>query len=49
MHSMRMLGTDRRRQLIETALDVFSRKGFDGATTKFDNFVRGDHLPDARF
>ena len=31
---MRMLGTDRRRQLIETALDVFSRKGFDGATTK---------------
>src|SRR5690348_7788114 len=22
---------------------------FDGATTKFDNFVRGDHLPDARF
>jgi TetR/AcrR family transcriptional regulator len=31
---MRMPGTDRRRQLIETALDVFSRKGFDGATTK---------------
>ena len=31
---MRMQGTDRRRQLIETALDVFSRKGFDGATTK---------------
>jgi TetR/AcrR family transcriptional regulator len=31
---MRMLGTDRRQQLIETALDVFSRKGFDGATTK---------------
>jgi TetR/AcrR family transcriptional regulator len=29
-----MHGTDRRRQLIETALDVFSRKGFDGATTK---------------
>jgi TetR/AcrR family transcriptional regulator len=29
-----MQGTDRRRQLIETALDVFSRKGFDGATTK---------------
>jgi len=22
---------------------------FDGETTKFDNFVRGDHLPDARF
>jgi TetR/AcrR family transcriptional regulator len=31
---MRMPGTDRRQQLIETALDVFSRKGFDGATTK---------------
>jgi len=31
---MRMQGTDRREQLIETALDVFSRKGFDGATTK---------------
>jgi TetR/AcrR family transcriptional regulator len=29
-----MNGTDRRQQLIETALDVFSRKGFDGATTK---------------
>jgi TetR/AcrR family transcriptional regulator len=29
-----MQGTDRRQQLIETALDVFSRKGFDGATTK---------------
>jgi TetR/AcrR family transcriptional regulator len=29
-----MHGTDRRQQLIETALDVFSRKGFDGATTK---------------
>src|SRR5580693_5650249 len=34
MTSMRMPGTDRRQQLIETALDVFSRKGFDGATTK---------------
>jgi replicative DNA helicase len=22
---------------------------FDGATTKFDNFVRSDHLPDARY
>ena len=31
---MRMHGTDRRRQLIETALNVFSRKGFDGATTR---------------
>src|ERR1700677_538157 len=31
---MRMQGTDRRQKLIETALDVFSRKGFDGATTK---------------
>ncbi len=29
-----MPATDRRQQLIETALDVFSRKGFDGATTK---------------
>ena len=29
-----MQATDRRQQLIETALDVFSRKGFDGATTK---------------
>lgn len=29
-----MHGTDRRQQLIETALDLFSRKGFDGATTK---------------
>jgi TetR/AcrR family transcriptional regulator len=29
-----MQGTDRRQQLIEAALDVFSRKGFDGATTK---------------
>jgi TetR/AcrR family transcriptional regulator len=29
-----MPGTDRRQQLIETALDVISRKGFDGATTK---------------
>src|ERR1700685_2815368 len=31
---MRMQGAERRQQLIETALDVFSRKGFDGATTK---------------
>ena len=31
---MRMHATDRRQQLIETALDVFSRKGFDGATTR---------------
>lgn len=29
-----MPAQDRRRQLIETALDVFSRKGFEGATTK---------------
>src|SRR5580693_4473452 len=34
MTSMRMPGTDRRQQLIEAALDVFSRKGFDGTTTK---------------
>lgn len=31
---MRMQATDRRQQLIEAALDVFSRKGFEGATTK---------------
>lgn len=30
----RMPGEDRRRQLIETALDVFARKGFEGTTTK---------------
>ncbi len=30
----RLPATDRRRQLVETALDVFSRKGFQGATTK---------------
>jgi TetR/AcrR family transcriptional regulator len=29
-----MPATDRRQQLLETALDVFSRKGFEGATTK---------------
>ncbi len=29
-----MSGSDRRQQLLETALDFFSRKGFDGATTK---------------
>ena len=36
-----MQGTDRRQQLIETALDVFSRKGFDGATTKEIAVVAG--------
>jgi TetR/AcrR family transcriptional regulator len=30
----RMPAEDRRRQLIETALDVFARKGFEGTTTK---------------
>jgi len=29
-----MPAPDRRRQLIETALDLFSRKGFEGTTTK---------------
>jgi TetR/AcrR family transcriptional regulator len=29
-----MSATDRRQQLLETALDFFSRKGFGGATTK---------------
>jgi TetR/AcrR family transcriptional regulator len=29
-----MPGQDRRRQLIETALDLFARKGFEGTTTK---------------
>jgi TetR/AcrR family transcriptional regulator len=30
----RMAGEDRRRQLIEVAIDLFSRKGFAGTTTK---------------
>ncbi len=30
----RMSAEDRRRQLIEVAIDLFSRKGFDGTTTK---------------
>jgi TetR/AcrR family transcriptional regulator len=30
----RLPAEDRRRQLIETALDFFARKGFDGTTTK---------------
>lgn len=29
-----MPATDRRQQLLETALEVFSRRGFEGATTK---------------
>jgi AcrR family transcriptional regulator len=29
-----MAGTDRKHQLLETALDVFSRQGYEGATTK---------------
>ncbi len=31
---MRMSGPDRRAQLVDVALDVFSRRGFSGATTK---------------
>ena len=30
----RMSGSDRRNQLLEAALEVFSRKGFEGTTTK---------------
>ena len=30
----RLAASDRRRQLVETALDLFSRKGFGGTTTK---------------
>src|SRR5437588_5922291 len=30
----RLPASDRRRQLLETALDLFSRKGFEGATTR---------------
>jgi TetR/AcrR family transcriptional regulator len=33
-HQHRMSGDDRRRQLIEVAIDLFSRKGFGGTTTK---------------
>src|SRR5215472_5665414 len=29
-----MSGTDRRAQLLETALEIFARKGFEGTTTK---------------
>jgi TetR/AcrR family transcriptional regulator len=32
--TQRLPASDRRRQLLDTALDFFSRKGFDGATTK---------------
>jgi TetR/AcrR family transcriptional regulator len=32
--SGRLIAADRRRQLLQTALDFFSRKGFEGATTK---------------
>ena len=31
---LRMSGNDRRNQLLESALEVFSRKGFEGTTTK---------------
>ena len=30
----RLAASDRRRQLLDTALDLFSRKGFEGTTTK---------------
>ena len=33
-HTHRLPASDRRRQLIETALDLFSQKGFEGTTTK---------------
>lgn len=33
-HAQRMTGDDRRRQLIEVAVDLFSKKGFGGTTTK---------------
>ena len=33
-HSGRLPAPDRRRQLLEAALDLFARKGFDGTTTK---------------
>src|SRR5260370_750167 len=32
--TVRLPASDRRRQLVETALDGFSRKGFGGTTTK---------------
>src|ERR1035441_7373591 len=32
--TLRLPASDRRRQLVETALDCFSRKGFGGTTTK---------------
>ena len=32
--TIRLPASDRRRQLVETALDFFSRKGFGGTTTK---------------
>ena len=32
--TLRLPASDRRRQLVETALDFFSRKGFSGTTTK---------------
>ena len=33
-HTPRLQASDRRLQLVETALDFFSRKGFSGTTTK---------------
>jgi TetR/AcrR family transcriptional regulator len=34
IHTPRLQASDRRLQLVETALDFFSRKGFSGTTTK---------------
>ncbi len=34
LHSSRLSGADRRKQLIEVAIDLFSRKGFAGTTTR---------------
>jgi TetR/AcrR family transcriptional regulator len=34
LHASRMSASDRRTQLVDTALDIFSQKGFNGATTR---------------
>ncbi|PWU01688.1 MAG: hypothetical protein C5B51_22370 [Terriglobia bacterium] len=34
IHPARLCAADRKQQLLETAFDFFSRKGFDGTTTK---------------
>src|SRR4051794_12414632 len=33
-HSKRMTGEDRRHQILEVAIDLFSKRGFGGTTTK---------------